>query len=194
MTLLLDIDNVLLPWHAYNAKDWPSRDFDDWVKPAKRFFSTYSPAQHAAIKESFSDIRWLTTWLDGNMANTYFNEVTGFGVFPSAADGIVHDDNGRFAVGSESTSLWANLPTGAPDSLGSALSNVHWWKLNIVAIQILNGNLPGRVVWADDQLIEFSGGVLRALTLLGREDDFLLIAPDSHMTMDQIKAGQEWLA
>lgn len=185
MTVLLDIDNVLLPWGVEES------EFYDWRKADHRNFSRYSPGQLELIRESFSDIRWHTTWIGGRKANTEFSQITGFGPWPIAIDEIcdgLGDDIGpeQYRNQYRSSVIPHDLPWNC----------LYWWKLNGVARLLQAGKLPGFITWVDDDLIHEMKNVRRVLERFNALDRFNLIAPECHWTMASIleakKVADDW--
>ena len=70
MTVLLDVDGVLLDWSG--SDDRSDTGFDDFVKPNERYFNWVSFDQLSLIQSLFDNILWHTTWVAGDMCNSLF--------------------------------------------------------------------------------------------------------------------------
>jgi len=171
--LLVDIDHVLLPWDDHYTN--PYKGFGDWKKVSERYFSRISAEQLELVNEKFPDILWHTTWSLEDMANERFCPRTGFSVREN-----LH-------------TLVSSIPVSTlPPSVRKNLRDAYWWKLDDVA-KWLDIKMPGRIVWADDHLLNFRDRVERVLDHYGVRDDFLLVAPRDGWTRDSINEAADWL-
>lgn len=193
MTLLLDIDNVLIPWGRRQSL------FTDWVRPKVRFLDSYSPAQLELIRSRFNDIRWHTTWIQGDSANAVFAPTTGFGPFPAAISPLNLrlrlPSAAQFTVTPPHYEYYEPGYVAAediPEALHNRLQNVGWWKLNAVAALLALGTLPGKVVWVDDELNDVGDSIEVVLDHFGARDRFMLIAPDDHWSETMILRAADW--
>jgi len=192
MTVLLDIDGVLLPWSGSTE----GSGFTDFTKVKARHFSAVSSEQLTLIASSFTDIQWHTTWIAGDMANLHFTPITGFGPYPILVDRLSEhftEDWYGFEVSPNHAGF--RVPDKIiPPTLGRALNYARWWKLNAVAALLATDQLPGKVVWVDDDLPTSMGSVRQVLAHFDARDRFRLIAPDVIWEKDSIIAAAEWLA
>jgi hypothetical protein len=186
MTLILDVDGVLLDW---SGKRDNLSGFSDWATSERRFFSRWSPEQLKLISSSFSDIRWLTTWIDGGMVSEFTN-VTGFGPHPVSTEPLERSEDSFFSV---SPDHYIDSRFVIERGLTESLLLANWWKLNAVAALLHHGHLPDRVVWVDDDLPVLKKPVADILEHFEARDRFRLYAPTQIWTRWDIEEAAEWL-
>jgi hypothetical protein len=197
MTVLLDIDGVLLDWSGIGRND----DFDDWTRPQERYFSHYSPSLLKFIAEHLPDIQWHTTWIEGNMCNEHWVKVTEWGPYPIFIDRLVQAE-GKHSKGMDFHATAPNRASGGRGfssalihpEVNAIIFNAGWWKLNAVALALEEGLLPGKVLWIDDDLAVTQWAVAKVLKHYKVEDRFRLIIPKTVLRKADIIAGAEWLA
>ena len=200
MTLLKDIDGVSIGW---NSRHTPPKNsgFDDWYKPGVASFNWVSKAQLELVASLFPDIQWHTTWIQEHGAGHYvdhFTETTGFGPY------LILIDQLPFVRPTYGTppreAYWQIAPDhkylpfeAIPEVLHYACDKANWWKLNAVAALLEADKLPGKVVWADDDINTVKGHVLTVLEHYDALDRFKLISPSDVFTRQDIEESAEWL-
>lgn len=201
MTVLLDIDGVLIGWSG--KPDEKSSGFSDWARPepAEMFFNFTSQEQLALIAEQVGNhVQWHTTWIqkgyrvDAGRMVDYFTEQTGFGPFPIAVEEF-------FERPWPSVPCFKMDPRGDgtkpraefPDEVANVLLRTDWWKLNAVAALLVEGKLDGRVVWVDDELNSNWWAVKNVLTHFGAFSRFMIVSPREVWERDSILEAAEFL-
>lgn len=174
MTVLLDIDHVLLTW--MDRETTPYNGFDDYVHPGGRGFSRYSPEQLKLIHDKFEEVIWHTTWSRlNNLANLHFCPTTGFEV----RDNLIDEFGGPVR--------------GLPPEVVAACGRCNWWKLDAVALW-LNAGFSGRFIWADDDLKDtWHKGVKVVLDYYAATDRCYAVAPQDGWTRQSIEEASAWL-
>lgn len=197
--VLLDIDGVLLDWSGN-----PNDEFDDWTLPGVRWFAHYSPSLLKLISETFDDIQWHTTWIEGNACNEHWLNITGWGPYPIFIDSLneallKHSKGLNFHSVAPNRSVRYDRALGFSNGLihpevSAVLTKTGWWKLNAIALALTEGLLPGKVLWIDDDLGATQGSVAKVLKHYEATDRFRLIIPKPVLRKADIVAGAEWLA
>lgn len=199
MTLLLDIDGVLIGW---NSQHTPPKNsgFDDWHKPGVASFNWLSKAQLELLASSFEDIQWHTTWIQEQAVGHYvdhFTKTTGFEPRPILIDQLAWV---RDITNDHKDAWWDISPnrryvpfSAIPEVLHYACNKAMWWKLNAVAALLEAGKLSGKVVWVDDDINPVKAHVFTVLKHYDAVDRFRLISPNDVFTRKDIEESAEWL-
>lgn len=147
------------------------------------------------ISESFDDIRWHTTWIEKSFNNKRlvdsFTETTGFGPFPLAVEPL---ERTRTWDGFVVEPYGMSVSSSAIDEvLHHTLRVAGWWKLNAVAALLQADAIPGRVVWADDDIASFLGPIRDVLEHFDALERIALVAPQEVFTKESILSTSEWV-
>lgn len=198
MTLLLDIDGVLIGWERTAPEN---SGFDDWQKPKFPNSNWVSKTQLELVASSFKDIQWHTTWIQEHGAGYYvenFVNNTGFGPYEILIDQL---DWVRDITNDVKDAWWDISPdrkyvpfNAVPEVLHYNLSEALWWKLNTVAALLEYDGLPGKVVWVDDDINAVKSHVFAVLKYYDAVDRFRLISPKEVFTRQDIEEAAAWLS
>lgn len=195
MTVLLDIDGVLLGWDG--EPDPEVTGFSDFRAIKERFFSWHSDEQLALILDTFTDVQWHTTWVQldhtGTPGTDRFTELTGFGPLPILVDEIPVQE-ARYGL--QIRPRAPRVPfESVPSRVAGVLLPTDWWKLNAVAILLEQGKLPGKIVWIDDDIAPLRKPIFQVLRYYDAVDRFRLISPHkSVLSRTDIIEAAEWIA
>lgn len=205
MTLLLDIDGVLIGWYQNPGEE---SGFSDWKLAAPGQFAVKwtSAEQLALISETFQDIHWHTTWIQPAYGKERFverfTEWFDFGPHPVLVDQL-ETEAGRPHWGDKPSpgDQWLVAPgytlavpiEVVPEPLWVPLHEAFWWKLNAVAALLATDRLPGKIVWVDDDIPTSRQEVFEVLRYFDAVDRFRLVAPRDVFTRTQIEEAAEWL-
>ncbi len=211
MTVFLDIDHVLLSW-KHGGKH---TGFDDWALPERRvpYFSVYSKKQLALIAELFQ-VEWLTTWNEMDdrrsltagpfpMVDSLFTPETRFGPYPRVPDAVKGVLGFWDAQADNDASNYRNLnPYSDPIKLKFEdpelllfLDRVDWFKMNAIAARAVQGTLPDKFLWVDDELdfMNREGQIDDVLSYLDLTDRVWRHAPVDGWSKTMIEEGHNWL-
>lgn len=198
MTVLLDIDGVLIGWDG--KPEEKSSGFSDWARPEppEPFFNFISAEQLAFIAEKLGEhVQWHTTWIQSALKADHmtdiFTEMTGFGPWPIAVQEYM-DGPGpfgpRFAIEPRNGAVSKSL---IPEELHSVLQSAGWWKLNAVAALLAEGKLSERVVWVDDENNFNRWHIQHVLEFFGAKERFLVVSPDPVWSRAEILKAEAFL-